>query len=121
MYEGQTALQIAGQVVIGVFFIVHGVKNVHRWQFNMERITAEGVPFPAACLVAGFTIQFSGAFMVLFDTFTRFGVVLLIVFTVLASGLFHRFWEMEDPLRHEYHFLLLTYNGFVIGALLLIM
>ena len=121
MYEGHTALQIAGQVVIGVFFIFHGVKNVLLWQFNLERTAAEGVPFPAACLVSGFIIQFSGAFMVLFDTFTRLGVVLLIVFTVLASGLFHRFWEMEDPLRNEYHFLLLTYNGFVIGALLLIM
>ncbi len=121
MYEGHTALQIAGQAVIGVFFIFHGVKNVLLWQFNLERTAAEGVPFPAACLVSGFIIQFSGAFMVLFDTFTRLGVVLLIVFTVLASALFHRFWKMENPLRHDYHFLLLTYNGFVIGALLLIM
>ncbi len=121
MYEGHSALQIAGQVVIGIFFIVHGVKNVTRWQFNLERTAAEGLPFPAACLVFGWIIQFGGAFMVLFDTFTRLGVVLLIVFTVLASGLFHRYWEMEDPMRHEYHFLLLTYNGCVIGALLLIM
>jgi len=47
--------------------------------------------------------------------------VLLIVFTALATSVFHRYWRMEDPMRAEYHFLLLSYNVFVVGALLLVM
>ena len=78
-------------------------------------------PPPALVLIAGFTIQFAGAAMVLFDIFTRLGAVLLIVFTVAATAMFHRYWSMEDAMRAEYHFLLLTYNVFVIAALLLIM
>lgn len=122
MYDGNTGLEIAGQLIMAGFFIFQGVKNmVFKWQFNLERITAQGVPFPMACLIIGFAIQFTGAFLVLFDSFTRLGAVLLIVFTLLGTGFYHRYWQMPDPVRAEYHFLLLTYNVFVIGALLLIM
>ena len=122
MYADHTMLQITGQVVMGGFFIFQGVKNVSKWQFNMERTTALGLPLPPALvLIAGFTIQFTGATMVLFDVFTRLGAVLLIIFSVVATAMFHRYWSMEDAMRAEYHFLLLTYNVFVIAALLLIM
>ena len=62
MYADHTMLQIAGQVVMGGFFIFQGVKNVSKWQFNMDRTTALGLPLPPALvLIAGFTIQFAGA------------------------------------------------------------
>ena len=66
MYADHTMLQITGQVVMGGFFIFQGVKNVSKWQFNMDRTTALGLPLPPALvLIAGFTIQFAGAAMVL--------------------------------------------------------
>ncbi len=120
MYEGHTAPQIAGQVIMSGFFIFQLIKNMFfKWQFNMDRTTEQGVPFPMACLLFGFLIQFIGSFLVLFDVYTRIGVVLMIVITVLASGMFHRYWEMQQPHR-EYHFLLLGYNVFCIGGLLMV-
>ena len=122
MYADHTMLQIVGQVMMGAFFIFHGVKNVSKWQFNMERTTALGLPLPPALvLVGGFIIQFTGATMVLFDIFTRIGVVLLFLFSVFATAMFHRYWSMTDEVRAEYHFLLLTYNVYVVAALFLIM
>ncbi len=121
MYAEHTPLQVAGQVIIALFFIFHGVKNVSKWQFNVDRTAELGIPWPAAFLVAGFVIQFSGAFLVLFNTYTMLGAVLLIVFSVASTAMFQRFWSMSDPVRAEYHFLLFTYNICVIGALFLIM
>ncbi len=103
------------------FFIFQGVKNVLRWRWNIERLIAFGIPAPNAFLATGFVVQFTGAALLLFDLYTDFAVVVLMVFTVGATAVFHRYWRMEDPIRAEYHFLLLTYNVFVIGALLLVL
>ena len=121
MYSDHTVLETAGQIILAVFFILHGVKNVAKWRFNVDRTAALGIPLPAACLIVGFIIQFSGALLVLFDAYTRLGAVLLIVFTVMSTAMFQRFWSMSDPVRAEYHFLLFTYNICLIGALFLIM
>lgn len=120
-YAGQPPLHIAAQLVMGGFFLFQGIKNVGRWTTNVGRMAALGISNPPAWLTIGFAIQFTGTFLVLLDWHTRIGVALLMLFTVLATSVFHRFWRMTDPVRAEYHFLLLTYNVFVLGALLLLL
>ena len=120
-YAGHAPLQVVAQLAMGGFFLFQGIKNVGRWTTNVGRMAALGIPNPPICLAVGFAIQFSGTFLVLLDWHTRIGVALLMLFTVLATSVFHRYWRMTDPVRAEYHFLLLTYNVFVIGALLLLL
>ena len=119
MYAEHTLPHMIGQIVIGVYFIWMGVKNVKLWDMNINRIKAQGLP-AAPCLLFGFAIQFTGAFLVLFDWHTSVGAGLLILFTVLASGLHHRFWQMEDPMIRTYHFLLITNNMCITAGLLLL-
>lgn len=118
MYADQSIAQTVGQVVIAVYFIWMGVKNVLLWDVNVGRLSEQGLP-GAPSLAFGFAIQFTGAFLVLADWHREIGVVLLLVFVFLASALFHRYWEMENPQR-TYHFLLLTNNLCVSGGLLLL-
>jgi len=120
-YAGQAPLHVAAQLVMGGFFLFQGIKNVGRWTTNVGRMAALGIPKPPLCLTIGFAIQFAGTILVLLDWHATIGAALLMLFTVLATSVFHRFWRMTDPVRAEYHFLLLTYNVFVIGALLLLL
>ncbi len=119
MYAEHTLIHVVGQVGIAIYFIWMGVKNVMLWNMNVERTYAEGLP-AIPTLLFGFTIQFTGAVMVLFDWHANYGAMLLIVFTILASCLFHRFWEMDDQVRRTYHFLLITNNLCIIAGLLLL-
>ena len=119
MYESQTVLEATGQIIIGIYFIWMGAKNILLWDMNVKRTSAEGLP-PVPTLLFGFTIQFTGAFLVLTDWNAKYGAILLIVFTILASSLFHRYWEMPNPSRRTYHFLLLSNNFAIIGGLLLL-
>jgi putative oxidoreductase len=119
MYTDHTPVHAIGQIVIAVYFIWMGVKNIKLWDMNVARTAAEGLP-AVPTLVFGFIIQFAGAFMVLADWNVKYGAILLIAFSILASCLFHRFWEMDDPMRRTYHFLLITNNGCIIGGLLLL-
>ena len=103
MYADQTPIHMIGQILIALYFIWMGVKNVRLWEMNVRRIAVQNLP-AVPCLVLGFAIQFTGAFMLLFDWHTKYGAVLLIAFIILASTLHHRFWEMKDPMIRNYHF-----------------
>lgn len=119
MYADHTIPQAAGQIIIAVYFIWMGLKNIKLWEMNIIRIHVQGLP-SVPCLLAGFAIQFTGAFMVLADWHTSIGAILLMIFTVLASGLHHRFWQMDDPMKRTYHFLLMTNNICIFAGLLLL-
>lgn len=121
-YEGKTLLHIAGQLMVAFLFLGTGFANaMWKQKQHIHRMAAYGVPFPAFALWCGFALQFIGGAMVALDWHTRWGAILLIVFTVLASAIFHRFWTIEDPLLRHLHLSFLFSNTAVIGALLLLM
>ena len=118
-YEGADPILALGQILVGGYFIAMLIKNFRLWDYNVGRI-GETLPFPAVVLVTGFVIQGIGAALVVLDIHADVGAVLLMIFTVAATALFHRFWSMEDPMRQTYHMLLLSSNVALFGALLMI-
>ncbi len=49
------------------------------------------------------------------------GVGCLIVFTVAATAIFHRFWQKSDPVQRNFSRLTLLSNTAVLGGLLLLL
>ena len=82
---------------------------------------ALGVPFPYLALWIGFAIQYVGGVLVLLDVYTCLGASLLILFTVLATVIFHRFWLTPDLLMRHIHKSIIFSNIGIIGALLLLL
>jgi uncharacterized membrane protein YphA (DoxX/SURF4 family) len=121
MYADHTPLQAAGQLLLGSAFLATGVRNAFRqFRSHAERMAAYGVPHPELALVGGFALQFTGALLLLFDLHRALGAAILIVFTVLASAIFHRWWRVPDPLLSHLHLSNLIVNRGVVGGLLLV-
>lgn len=121
MYEGQSALQVAGQIMIATLFLGTLAINITtKVKQHLDRMIAMNIPLAKPALFIGFALQFVGGFMLLVDYHTPVASVILIVFTVAASALFHRFWLIDDPLRRHYHVSFLFSNIAVIGGLLLV-
>lgn len=123
LYDGSW-LDAAGRLLIVGFFVAAGLYNLNpvRIRAHVERLGEMGLPWPAAVFWFGMTMQFSGCALVLAGWHADAGVILLIVFTVLANALFHRFWTVrDDPVRrHSVRILLL--NGMaIVGGLLLLL
>jgi putative oxidoreductase len=121
MYPEHTALEAAGQLLIASAFLATGVRNAG-WKFNqhVERMAVYGVPWPRTVLLLGLSLQFAGAILLALDWHRALGAALLIVFTLLASAIFHRWWLMADPLLRHLHLSSLLVNAAVIGGLLLV-
>jgi len=120
-YENHTTLEIIAQLMIATLFVgtllINATTKVKQ---HADRMAAMNLPMPYVTLWAGFALQAVGGAMVAADWHTDIGAIILIVFTVLASAIFHRFWLMDDPLRRHMHLSILFSNIAVVGALLLL-
>ena len=88
---------------------------------HQDRIVAAGIPAAGAVLWFGFALQYAGSLMLLFDWHKDIGAMLLIVFTIAATAIFHRFWLVDDPLRRHLALSFVFNNVGIVGGLLLLM
>lgn len=123
MYNDASVLEITGRLLIVFFFLVAGLNNLSpaRVKDHIERMQDFGVPLPGAAFWTGIAMQFAGCALVLADWHADIGVMLLIGFTVVAGGMFHRFWTVEDSMRRNALRLGLLNNIAVVGGLLLLL
>jgi uncharacterized membrane protein YphA (DoxX/SURF4 family) len=116
-------LDTAGRLLIVGFFLAAGTLNLQpaKVKDHIGRLAGFGVPLPAAAFWFGMALQFTGCALLLSGWHADIGAVFLIIFTVLANALFHRFWTVTDPARrHSLRLMLL--NGIAItGGLLLLL
>jgi uncharacterized membrane protein YphA (DoxX/SURF4 family) len=126
LYAGDASwLDSAGRLLIVAFFLIVGLRNLqpHQVEDHVERLKAYGTPFLTApqTFWTGVVLEFIGIALVLFNWYANVGVLCLLLFTVLATGLMLRFWEVDDPGKR-----IGMQNGFftniaVVGGLLLLL
>ena len=88
---------------------------------HVARISALGIPLPAAVFWFGMTLQFTGCALVLIGWHAEIGVWCLIAFTVVANAMFHRFWRATDIAQRNTLRLLLLNGIAIVGGLLLLL
>ena len=122
MYGDTSWLDTAGRLLIVVCFLVTGLCNLTRARIkdHIERMAAFGTPAPAAAFWIGIALQFTGCALLLFDWHPEIGVYCLILFTVAATAIFHRFWSM-DPAKGNISRIILLGNTAILGGLLLLL
>ena len=123
MYGDAPWLDTAGRLIIVSFFLAAGFYNLQpaRTRDHIERIAALGWPVPAAAFWFGMTLKFTGCALVLAGWHAELGVWCLIVFTIVANSMFHRFWRVSDPARRHTLRLLLLNGIAIVGGLLLLL
>src|SRR5689334_9626129 len=123
MYDGASGLEIAGRLLIVFFFLAAGFYNLSpaRVKDHIERMRGFGVPLAGAAFWTGLAMQFTGCALLLLNWRADVGVVLLIAFTVLAGGMFHRFWTVDEPMKRNALRLGLLNNIALVGGLLLLL
>jgi putative oxidoreductase len=122
MYADQTMLETVGQLLISVLFLGTGIINsTTKVKQHVDRMAAMNIPAPAVVLWIGFAMQLVGGAMVALDYRTDIAAPVLIVFTVVATAMFHRWWLVDDPLRRHFHQSFVFTNCAVVGGLLFLM
>lgn len=115
-------LDTAGRLLLVVFFLAVGLRNLQRHHIadHVKRLTNFKAPLPRVTFWVGQAMEFVGCALLLIDWHPAIGVLLLLVFTVVASGLLLRFWEVEGPMRTALQNGMLANVGIVGGLVLLL-
>jgi uncharacterized membrane protein YphA (DoxX/SURF4 family) len=116
-------IDTAGRVLIVAFFVIVWLRNLsrHHIEDHVKRLTFFKAPFPRATFWVGMILDAVGCVLVAINWHAAIGALCLIIFTVLATLLLLRFWEMDDPMKR-----MGMQNGFlaniaVTGGLLLLL
>jgi|SRR5678815_3375714 putative oxidoreductase len=116
-------LEIAGRQLIVGYFLIAGVCNLTpaRIDDHIARMRAFGTPAPAAAFWTGIALQFAGCALLAFDWHPALGTLLLMIFTVAATLIFHRFWSKPDPMQRNLSRIAFLGNVAILGGLLLLL
>jgi putative oxidoreductase len=121
-YQDASWLDTAGRLLLVAFFLAVGLRNLQKVHIedHVKRLTTFKAPFPKLTFWIGQAMEFVGCALILFNWHPAVGVVLLLVFTVVASALLLRFWEVQGPMRTGMQNGMLANIGIVGGLLLLL-
>ena len=118
---GQThnAVLLAGRLALGAIFVESGFGKLMNIAAFTASLANRGVPGSSVLGVIGPLIEFFGGLMIVFGFGTRYAALLLILFTLVATGIAHRFWDLAEAAQRaqEVHFFK---NVAIIGGFLLL-
>lgn len=112
-----------GGLLIVAFFLISGLMNLTpaSTRDHIDRMGGLNTPFPAATFWIGTALEFVGCALVLANWHADIGVLCLIVFTVAATLIFHRYWEKTDPMQRTLSRHVVLSNSALVGGLLLLL
>jgi len=116
-------LDDAGRFLLGGYFLLAGIVNLvtpGSIRDHIDRMRGFDTPLPEAAFWCGIVLQFVGAGLVVGGYRVALGAWCLIAFTVLATAIFHRFWQRPDPVQQRISRLLFMSNAAIVGGLLLL-
>ena len=121
-YQDASWIDTAGRLLLVAFFLAVGIRNLQRQHVDdhIKRLTNFRTPFPKMTFWIGQSMEFAGCALVLLNWHPAIGVLLLLVFTIVASALLLRFWQVEGPMRTGLQNGMLANIGIVGGLLLLL-
>ncbi len=123
MYGDLSWTDTAGRLLIVLCFLVTGLCNLTKARIkdHIDRMAAFHTPAPAPVFWIGIALQFTGCALLLAGWHAEIGVYCLILFTLAATAIFHRFWGMQDPAKRNLSRIILLGNTAILGGLLLLL
>lgn len=90
---------LVSRIALSALFIPGGLRKLMDLAAFTATLHKQGVPLADVLAPVGACVEFFGGIAVLLGFQLRIATLLMIVFTVIASFIAHRFWEFEGPAR----------------------
>lgn len=108
-----------GRLLLSAIFCMSGVNKVLHWSKTSEQMQAEGMVWVPLFLALAILFELAGGLSVLLGVRARLGALVLIVFLVPVTAIFHDFWQYEGQAQMQ-QMIQFTKNSAILGGLLLV-
>ncbi|MEA3193325.1 MAG: putative oxidoreductase [Betaproteobacteria bacterium] len=112
-------MNVLGRLLIAALFVVSGIWKITHFSTTAAYFVRVGMPVGEAAAVLAIVIELGGGLLLAIGWRQRWIALLLAVFVVVATGLAHRFWEV-DPSRFFGEMNNFLKNLAIIGGLLIL-
>jgi len=90
---------LVARIAMAALFIPGGLRKLMDLGAFAAMLHKQGVPGADVLAPIGAAVEFFGGIAVLVGFQLRIATLLMIIFTIIASFIAHRFWELEGPAR----------------------
>ncbi len=111
---------LAGRILLALLFLSAGYGKLTGFAGTAGYIASKGLPFPALAAVLAIVIELAGGVMLIAGWNARWAAAAMIVFTAVASLVFHPFWAVpaDQLVNQSIHF---WKNVSIMGGLLYVL
>ena len=101
-------------------FLYSGVDKCWRWSAAQREVAASGLPWPTPLHLVTVVVQLGGGLSLLLGIEARLGALLLLLFLIPVTGMYHPFWKRSgaELVAEADHFLS---NLAIMGGLLMVL
>ena len=110
---------LAGRTLLAVPFVVSGYGKIGAFAATAGMMAGKGLPAPEVLLALAIVVELGGGLALVIGWMTRWSALAILVFTVVATLVFHNFWAFpaDQALMQQISFMK---NLSIIGGLLLL-
>jgi uncharacterized membrane protein YphA (DoxX/SURF4 family) len=111
-------VNLVGRLGVAFYFVWAFFFNIGARDFHLGEFKRIGIESGKTFFWLGQAMVIAGVALLLYPTTIVYGTGLLIVFTLLSDGLFHRFWTYPEPKDATIHKFFLYEHVALVGGLL---
>lgn len=113
-----TALPL-GRLLLSAIFVMSGIHKMMNWQGTAEHMTSEGMQWVPLFLAGAIVCELGGGISLLTGLGARWGALVLFVFLIPVTAIFHDFWTYEGAVRQT-EMINFMKNLAILGGLLVV-
>ena len=117
----QEFLLLVGRVLVGWIFVESGWRKLMGMDAFIASLVNRRVPYPTVLGWIGAPVEFFGGLALVLGFATRYATLLIIVFTIVATLIGHRYWELTDAAARRMQQSHFAKNLTIIGGLILLL
>jgi len=110
-------LALAGRLLLASLFLPAGIGKLTGFAGTIAYISSAGLPMPALAATAALIVEIGGGAALIAGAGTRIAALVLALFTLVASFVFHAYWAV--PADQQYVTQLLFFKNIAVAGGLL--
>jgi len=110
--------RLVGRLALALIFILSGLNKITNFGAFSEGLGAGGLPMPQVLTVLAIALELVCALALAVGFQGGLAALGLVIFTILATAIGHRFWEITDPAVQSMQMIMFLKNIAIIGGLL---
>lgn len=116
----EEAIWLLARCLIGGIFVSSGFGKLTGLDGFAASLAAKGVPMAEVMALVGGAVEFFGGLAIVLGWQARYAALLMALFTVVATLISHRFWDVQDAVARKGQIIHFTKNLAILGAFLLL-